>query len=61
MAESDHGAEISLPDVTGASLTNLAQLSNAVIDTALLRLLMQGIVDDRCLPGGSKSRIWQNY
>lgn len=61
MAESDQGVGISLPDVTRSPLTNLAQLSSAVIDTALLRLLTQGTEDDRHPCGGSKSRVWQNY
>jgi len=61
MAELDHGAGISLPDVTGSPLTNLARLNSAVIDTALLRLLTQSSEDDRRPCGGSTSRVWQNY
>jgi FXSXX-COOH protein len=53
----------SLIDVTGLSLTDLAQLDAATLETALARLLPQhthgSAADELC--DGSKSRLWQNY
>ena len=63
MAELGQDVGSSLIDVTGVSLTDLAQLDTAALETALVRLLPQrsegGGAYGPC--DGSTSRLWQNY